>query len=113
MDVKIKNGDVVYDLNGNTEYVSGIEEMLQRALFSLNTLRGSFRYNRELGCVTVGRVTDSRSILNVQSKMTEAIANLPDVVLEVQSVENTDEGTKIGFSLKHRKDTIFSEVILP
>lgn len=50
MDVKIENRDIAIHSNGDPEYISGMNEVLQRVKIACSIKKGDFRYDRNLGC---------------------------------------------------------------
>lgn len=49
MDTAIKNGDFETNQNGLPMAVSGVQELLQQAMFRLTVKKGSFFYDQQLG----------------------------------------------------------------
>ena len=49
MDVRISDGDIAMLSSGSYEYITGIEEAVQRVRISALTMKGDFIYDRELG----------------------------------------------------------------
>ena len=49
MDIRIENGDICLNDAGQSELIGGLEETAQRVRIAASALRGSFRYNRQLG----------------------------------------------------------------
>ena len=49
MDVRISDGDIAMLSSGSYEYITGIEEAVQRVRISALTMKCDFIYDRELG----------------------------------------------------------------
>lgn len=49
MDVYLQDGDAVFDGAGDLVRVTGLQEIIARAIFRLKLKRGSFPYNMQLG----------------------------------------------------------------
>ncbi len=49
MDVKIENGDIAVNTNGEPIYISFVEEIAQRVKIACSVKKGDFRYDKNLG----------------------------------------------------------------
>jgi hypothetical protein len=49
MDNLIVNGDMVLDSNGDVELITGVQELIQRAMIRLTMKQGAFVYDQSLG----------------------------------------------------------------
>ena len=79
MESKIENGRMGVNALGMPEVLTGIDALLQRAYNRLNLLRGSFRYDGELGCRLPGvkEVTAEAALRFAQ----EALLPCPEIAV--------------------------------
>ncbi len=63
MDVRISDGDIAMLSSGSYEYITGIEEAVQRVRISALTVKGDFIYDRELGTDYSGLSADDPLLL--------------------------------------------------
>ena len=49
MDVRLSDGDIAMTASGGYQYITDIEEAVQRVRISALTMKGDFVYDRELG----------------------------------------------------------------
>ena len=63
MDVRISDSDIAMLSSGRYEYITGIEEAVQRVRISALTMKGDFIYDRELGTDYRGLSADDPLLL--------------------------------------------------
>ena len=78
-EIKLENGAVCTNGLGMPETVSGLDALLQRAYNRLNIARGSFRYDRTLGC----RIRDEESLTPEMAMrfVQEALLDCPEIAV--------------------------------
>ena len=89
MDVRISDGDIAMLSSGSYEYITGIEEAVQRVRISALTVKGDFIYDRELGTDYSGLSADDPLLLE---KLDLLIKELGKRLADKQlSIRVTDE----------------------
>ena len=112
MDIKIENGDMVLDRTGTAVYISGKEELIQRAMFCITSKKGGFVYNKDMGVEAVVSVATERTIKELEAKLREAVVNVQGVEVFLQSAEEMIDGTiKAEVVLVCGGEEFFREVI--
>ncbi len=112
MDVKIKNGDMVLDATGSPVYIDGSEAVFQRALFCLNTKKGRFRYNPDLGCCAVTSYLTEKDRENLCAAFMEAVAHIEGLGVYVNTAQELIDGVKqADVSLFYEGEEYRTEVI--
>ena len=115
MDIKIKNSDISLDSQGEYEFVSGIDEVVQKLLMCAEIRKGSFIYNKELG--TTLRDIDSESdrrALTATAILNEALIDTKGAKAQVESFEKKDGkiqlNVKVSFiGVERNVEVILSE----
>ncbi len=86
MDVRISDGDIAMTSSGCYEYITGIEEAVQRVRLSALTVRGDFIYDRGLGTDYGDLSTDDELFLQkLDMLIKEACADIAGTEVEVLS----------------------------
>ena len=86
MDTLLKNADIALDARGRPTAVSGVDELLQRALVRLTVKKGTFLYDPELGSrLYTLRAGGSNVQGTAESMVREALGPIRE--LTVESVE--------------------------
>ena len=86
MDVRISDGDIAVTVSGGYEYITGIEEAVQRVRLSALTAKGDFIYDRELGTDYSGlRADDDLLEDKLEMLLREACADIADTQVRVLS----------------------------
>lgn len=112
MDVKIKDGDMMLSASGSPIYTEGSEAVFQRALFCINTKRGTFRYNRNLGCSAVTSFLTDKDKENLRASLLEAVAHIEGLEVYVNSAQELVDGVKTAdISLVYEGEVFDTEVI--
>lgn len=88
-DVKIENNDVALDSAGRMIYLDGADAGFQRAVISASVGRGSFVYDRTLGCDYSYDCADEYANRRVALGINEAFARFSNTSAEVQSIGQT------------------------
>lgn len=113
MDIKINNSDISLDLQGEYEFISGIDEVVQKLLICSKIHKGSFIYNKELG--TRLRDIDPNSkirVLTATAILNEALIDVKGARAEVVSFDKTNSGIAMMFKVRFRGEERNVEVIL-
>lgn len=88
MDVKISNGDIAMVSSGSYEYITGIEEAVQRVWISALTVKGDFVYDRKLGTDYRGLSADDHMLCEkLDMLIKESCADIYDTEVEVVSCD--------------------------
>ncbi len=86
MDTLLSSGDIALDARGRPTVISGVDELLQRALIRLTVKKGSFVYDPELGSRLYTLRAGSVNLQETaESMVREALSPLTE--LTVNSVE--------------------------
>ena len=85
-DVKIENHDVALDSAGRMVYIDGADALFQRAVISASVGRGSFIYDRTLGCDYTFNPDDEFANRKVALGINEAFARFYKTSAEVQDI---------------------------
>ncbi len=113
MDVKIENMDIVIKNNGDPLYISAVEEIAQRVKIACSLKKGSFCYNRELGCYDTSYDIDDDNIKDKLSMLfKEATIDIPYTDLSVNKIEKTQSGYEAMLQLVCGDKTALLEVTL-
>ena len=88
-DVKIENNDVALDSAGRMVYLNGADALFQRAAITASVGRGSFIYDRSLGCGYSYDTDDEFASRRVALGINEAFARFSNTFAEVQSIGQT------------------------
>ena len=89
MDVRISAGDIAMTSSGCYEYITGIEEAVQRVRLSALTVRGDFIYDRGLGTDYGDLSTDDELFLQkLDMLIKESCADICNTQVEVLSCED-------------------------
>lgn len=88
-DVKIKNSDVALDSAGRMIYLDGVGAVFQRAFISASVGRGSFIYDRSLGCDYSYSSGGEYANRSVALGINEAFARFSDTTAEVLKIGQT------------------------
>lgn len=106
MDVLLKNGDVALTPSGESVYVSGIDEMVQKAVLCAKIRKGSFIYNKNLGSEL--RTVDPESMVAVNTAellLKEAMTDVRGCRLRVVSLSLVqDNKYQATIELEDEKD---------
>ena len=88
MDVRISDGDIAVLSCGSYEYISGIEEAVQRVRLSAMTVKGDFIYDRELGTDYRGiQANEPMQVKKLDMVIKEACADIYGTQVEVLRCE--------------------------
>lgn len=88
-DVKIENNDVALDSAGRMIYLDGAGALFQRAAISASVGRGSFIYDRTLGCEYSYNSADGYANRRVALAINEALARFGKTSAEVLDIGQT------------------------
>lgn len=91
MDTLLSNGDFVIDVCGLPHLINSIDEACQRVRFILSTKRGSYIYNRDLGCDFSGLAAAENKEKTAWLLCREALVSQED--MGIGSVSLGDDGT--------------------
>lgn len=113
MDVKIENRDIAIHPNGDPQYISGIDEVVQRVVIACSLRKGDFRYDRELGCFDYTIDLDDELMCD---KMTmifkEATVDIGYTDLEVLKITQSKDGYIARVKIQCGDETKTAEVSL-
>lgn len=115
MDTALSNGNFLLDSRGIPFLISGVKELLQRALIRLSIKKGSFIYDRDFGSNLYKLKGDTgniqKSALNI---VRETLSVMPEIFVENVSVRlsnsNEDLSLNILLYIKNKKEEL--EVII-
>lgn len=83
MDTALKNGDFYLGTTGKPMAISGMKEMLQRALIRLTVKKGSFIYDKNLGSNLYTLKATSGNIKNKATLIVkEALADMTEITVD-------------------------------
>lgn len=88
MDVKIADGDIAMISSGSYEYITDIEEAVQRVRISALTMKGDFVYDRNLGTDYRGLSADDSMLCEkLDMLIKESCADIHDTAVDVVSCD--------------------------
>lgn len=84
MDVRLIDGEIYRDSDGNYAYISGMDEMVQRVRIACTVPLGSYIYNRALG-IDLCDISPVRETLTerLDLRVKEACVNIDNAYVEV------------------------------
>ncbi|WP_316630517.1 hypothetical protein [uncultured Ruminococcus sp.] len=89
MDVRLSDGDISMTASGDYQYITDIEEAVQRVRISALTMKGDFVYDRELGTdYRELHADDSLLCEKLDMLMKESCADIYDTQVEVLSCDD-------------------------
>lgn len=89
MDVRLSDGDITMTASGNYQYITDIEEAVQRVRISALTMKGDFVYDRELGTdYRELHADDSLLCEKLDMLIKESCADIFDTQVEVLSCDD-------------------------
>lgn len=97
MDVKIENKDIALKPNGDTVYISSMDETVQRVKIACSINKGSFIYDRNIGFDTIS-TDDEVDKDKLEMIFCEAVIGIPDTVVQV--IDAKKSGNRITATLK-------------
>ena len=81
MDNMIANGDMVISAGGSPEMVSGLQELIQRAMIRLTVAKGSFPYDMELGSTITRLDLNQTDEFVLLAAVRDALSDLSEVTV--------------------------------
>ena len=94
MDIKLTDGDISLKASGDYDFVSALDEALQRASICMKIRKGSFIYNKELGSEINTLDPDaSLALKTADMLLSEALMDMPEYSVTVSSLELSDDGS--------------------
>lgn len=81
MDHLIANGDMVMGHDGNPEMISGLQELIQRALIRLTVKKGDFVYDSTLGSGLAGLDLNRTDEFTLLALVRDALDGLAEVTV--------------------------------
>lgn len=94
MDNLLVNGDMVMSADGSPEMISGLQELIQRAMLRLTMAKGAFAYQTELGSTLFDMDLDNTDEFALLACIREALSDLTEIT--VTGVEKSvDRGEQI------------------
>lgn len=112
MDVKLRNGDMVLDSTGSVVYIDGMEEIVQRVLICVTARKGSFLYQKNLGCDARVDFSTERGMKKLESRLREAILPVAGAELVLREAKSTDEGIRAFITIIYNDEKMDTEVII-
>ena len=112
MDVRLLDNDLYLTPTGRTEYISGTDEAVQRAVIACTVRKRSFIYDRELGADTDD--LDGTSPFferELEMVLREAAFSVPDTQVKVISVRKNRGKHIVRLRITHNGETRETEVI--
>lgn len=98
MDVKIAQGDIAMVASGEYEYITGIEEAVQRVRISALTVKGDFVYDRELGTDYRSLRAEELSVGQLDMLIKESCADIYGTCVQVLSFDKDRKTMMINVS---------------
>lgn len=113
MDSKLENMDLVLDAAGSPVSVTGMEELLQRAVLRMTIPKNTFVYNRDLGC-TAGEIllSQNKSLESIEMRMNEALASIDGIWVKIIRAEQEVNRIRVTAAVQYKEKTVGKEVIL-
>lgn len=100
MDTAINNGDFLLGYDGLPMSISGVQEILQRALIRLTVKKGSFIFDTNLGSNLYKLKAGSRNIKNeALSIVKEALEPMQNVSVDDLAVESVNFGENLKMNI--------------
>ena len=106
MDVRIANGDIMMVTSGDYQYITGIEEAVQRVRISALTVKGDFVYDRELGTDYSGLSADDSMLCEkLDMLIKESCADIHNTVVDVTDCDRTTMTAILKIQYKDEETT--------
>lgn len=101
MDVKIVDGDITMQANGDLMYIDGLDEAVQRVKMVVMTDKGTFLYDRNLG-VDYDAFSDEEEdpVGKLDMLIKEAVADIGGVETKVLSYDAATVRIKVIYNGK-------------
>ncbi len=93
MDNLIQNGDFILDVCGLQKPIDSIDEACQRVLFIMSVKRGSYPYNRLMGCDFSSLKNDENIEKTALLLCREAISNQSEINIDSVTVTKNQNNT--------------------
>ena len=98
MDVRLSDGDIAMTASGGYQYITDIEEAVQRVRISALTMKGDFVYDRELGTdYRELHADDSLLCEKLDMLIKESCADIFDTQVEVLSCDDLIAVIKVAY----------------
>ncbi|MBQ9680454.1 MAG: hypothetical protein IJV48_07230 [Ruminococcus sp.] len=111
MDIRLSDGDIALTPAGDCEYISGIDEAVQRVRIAVLTKKGSFLYDRELGTDYSGLSRDDSMLREkLDMRVKESCADIDGV--QVAAVRLGYNRQHAIITVKYQNEESYTEVDL-
>lgn len=113
MDIKIENGDIMYDQSGNLITVQGAEEVLQQIIIGLKVTDGSFIYGRDYG-INIGEldINSDKTAKTLETIINEKLVKNADAFVKVENIRNNENKIYALLTVAYGREEINREVII-
>lgn len=106
MDVKLSNGDILMLSSGDYQYITDIEEAVQRVRISALTMKGDFIYDRGLGTDYSGLSADDELLTEeLDMRIKESCADIHDTTVSVVSCDRDTMTAVIRINYQNKETT--------
>lgn len=113
MDTKLEDMDAVFDAAGHPVSVTGMEEILQRAVLRMTIPKNAFVYNRDLRC-SAGEILLSadKSLESMEMRLNEALADIGGIWVKILRAEQEVNRIRVTAAVQYKEKRIDKEVVL-
>ena len=106
MDVRLSDGDILMLSSGDYEYITDIEEAVQRVRISALTMKGDFIYDRGLGTDYSGLSADDPLLIEkLDMRIKESCADIHDTAVSVIFVDPAIMTAVIKINYQNKETT--------
>ncbi|MGN1130445.1 MAG: DUF2634 domain-containing protein [Ruminococcus sp.] len=113
MDIKIENGDIMFDQSGNLITVQGAEEVLQQIIIGTKVTNGSFIYGRDYG-INIGDLdfNSDKTVKTLEALINEKLVGNSDAFVKVENIRNDDNKFYAQLTVTYGREEIHREVMI-
>lgn len=113
MDIKIENGDMLFDESGNLITVQGAEEVLQQIIIGTKVNNGSFVYGRDYG-INIGDLdfNSDKTAKILEALINEKLVKNADAFVKVENIRNAENKIYAQLTVRYGREEINREVMI-
>lgn len=113
MDIKIRNGDIVFDSNFEPVIVQGIQQAAQQVKIAAGIRKNSFIYDRNMGVkVDLDAFKDRNFRKTLETVINEELVKIEGLYASVKDIRIVNEGLIVGIKVTKGLETTDTEVFI-